>query len=288
MRSVRPVSSRRGRVALLRSGLGSAWLGSAWLGSVRLGSGLGSAFVGSIWLGSAWLGSVGCVLASPADSQTLLERVRPCAAEQDAASRLACYDREVKSFLAPATESATAATSATAASGTTSTPAATAAPGATSTAAVTTGPGATSTPAGTSAPGATTTPAATATPSATATSSAVSPSPTPGTVPPVTSPSASAPDSPEDRFGANAKTKRNQGPQPVELDKLDGRIVAVSYRPRGESVVTLENGQIWEEAEVESHLPLRPGESITIRRGVLGAFYLSSDKVLGLRVRRLH
>jgi hypothetical protein len=264
MRSVSPASSRRGRAALL-------------------GSGLRSAFVGSVWLGSAWLGPVGCVLASPADSQTLLERVRPCAAEQDAASRLACYDREVKPFLAPAAESATAATAATAASGATPTPAATAAPGATSTPAVTTGPGGTSRPAGTSAPGATSTPAATAT------SSAVSPSPTPAAAPPGASPSASPSlsDSPQDRFGSNAKTKRYQGPQPVELDNLNGRIVAVSYKPRGESIVTLENGQIWEEAEAESHLPLRPGEAITIHRGMLGAFYLSSDKVYGLRVRRL-
>jgi hypothetical protein len=81
--------------------------------------------------------------------------------------------------------------------------------------------------------------------------------------------------------------KRKQAGQPEELDKLSGRIATVSYKPRGEAVVSLVNGQIWEEAEAESHLPLRPGDTITIRRGVLGAFYLSSNSVLGLRVKRV-
>jgi hypothetical protein len=51
--------------------------------------------------------------------------------------------------------------------------------------------------------------------------------------------------------------------------------------------VTLDNGQVWEESEVTSHLPLRVGDDIVIKRGMLGAFYLSSKQALGLRVKRV-
>jgi hypothetical protein len=57
-------------------------------------------------------------------------------------------------------------------------------------------------------------------------------------------------------------------------------LVSAQYAPK-----TL-NGQVWEEAELNSHL-LRAGDAITIKRGVLGAFYMSSDQVFGLRVTRL-
>lgn len=74
---------------------------------------------------------------------------------------------------------------------------------------------------------------------------------------------------------------------PPRLDKLAARITALSRKPGGEFVVTLDNGQVWEEAETTSHLPLRSGDDITIKRGMLGAFYMSSQRVLGLRVKRV-
>ena len=94
-------------------------------------------------------------------------------------------------------------------------------------------------------------------------------------------------DSPEHQFGMTGQLQRKEGTQPPQVDKLSVRIAALSYKPRGEAIVTLENSQVWEEADAESHLPLHVGDTVTIRRGVLGAFYMSSDKVLGLRVKRV-
>ena len=92
-----------------------------------------------------------------------------------------------------------------------------------------------------------------------------------------------------DAFGMTTQIQRQQtgASAPPRLDKLTARITAVSLKPRGEFIVTLDNGQVWEEAETTSHLPLRAGDDITIKRGMLGAFYMSSQQVLGLRVKRV-
>jgi hypothetical protein len=121
---------------------------------------------------------------------------------------------------------------------------------------------------------------------------AVSPASSPPSASAAASPrpsaSSSASQSEADSFGMTAELQRKQGAQPPHrLDKLIGRIATVSYKPRGEAIVSLEDGQVWEEAEAEPHLPLRPGDKVTIKRGMLGAFYMSSDQVLGLRVRRV-
>jgi hypothetical protein len=81
--------------------------------------------------------------------------------------------------------------------------------------------------------------------------------------------------------------QRNTGTQPPELKNLTGRIAGVTLKGREEMRLTLENGQVWDQAEPEAHLLLARGDTVTIRRGLLGAFYLSSDKVRGLRVKRL-
>jgi hypothetical protein len=92
-----------------------------------------------------------------------------------------------------------------------------------------------------------------------------------------------------DAFGMTPQIQHNEnhGPPPPRLDKLAAHITAVSQKSHGEFVVTLDNGQVWQEAEATSHLPLRAGDNITIKRGMLGAFYMSTRQVLGLRVTRV-
>jgi hypothetical protein len=97
----------------------------------------------------------------------------------------------------------------------------------------------------------------------------------------------STPSSPEASFGMTEALERNSGTQPKQLDELTGRITALSYKTSDKVIVTLENGQTWEQAEPEAHLALRSGDTVTIRRGMLGAFYMSSDRIHGLRVKRV-
>ena len=101
---------------------------------------------------------------------------------------------------------------------------------------------------------------------------------------------ASASESAAADFGMNGELKRKESggaSEPPKLDKLTARLTAVSSIPTGAAIYSLEGGQVWVEAETESHLPLHVGEEVTIKRGVLGAFYLSSAEVRGLRVKRV-
>jgi hypothetical protein len=115
--------------------------------------------------------------------------------------------------------------------------------------------------------------------------------PTPGAAAPAAPlaapPVDSTPSSPEERFGMTEALQHKSGTQPKQLDNLKGRIAAVAYKGPEQVRLTLENGQVWEQTEPEAHLGLAPGDTVTIHRGLLGAFYLSSDKVHGLRVKRL-
>jgi hypothetical protein len=93
----------------------------------------------------------------------------------------------------------------------------------------------------------------------------------------------------EERFGLNAEVERREGgaaAQPPQLDKLSNRITAVTYKLRGEAVITLDNGQVWEQAEAQTHVLLKPGDQVSIRRGALGSFWLSASAG-GFRARRV-
>ena len=109
------------------------------------------------------------------------------------------------------------------------------------------------------------------------------------TVPPSPAPAAAPILTPEQRFGLNAQLERQEhgtATQPSQLDKLTNRIAAVSYKLRGEAVVTLENGQVWEQAEMDSRVQLKAGDPVSIRRGSLGSFRLSTPTA-GFRVKRV-
>jgi hypothetical protein len=79
----------------------------------------------------------------------------------------------------------------------------------------------------------------------------------------------------EQRFGMNGQVARNNpAGQPPNLEKLTGRVAAIWYRPRGEAVFKLENGQMWEEAEGETPMRLKVGDTVTINTGAMGAYWV--------------
>jgi hypothetical protein len=59
-------------------------------------------------------------------------------------------------------------------------------------------------------------------------------------------------------------------------------------KPRGEYRITLEGGQVWEETQHSSSIyPPEVGETVTIKRGLLGSYFLSYSAGLALRVKRI-
>jgi len=219
-------------------------------------------------------------------AQTLPPSVIACADETDVLKRLSCYDREVARYRAPSAAAPSGATPGGSA------PAAGAAPAPTAGASAL-APGTSVHGAAAAVPGGTTpgSLAPASQPAPAAASSASRPAPTSG----AQAASAVTPSPADQRadFGMTGELKRKeQGPkappEPAKLEQLTARITALGYKPKGESILTLDDGQTWEEAENTTHVPYHVGDEVTIKRGVLGAFYLSSSGVRGMRVKRVH
>jgi hypothetical protein len=73
------------------------------------------------------------------------------------------------------------------------------------------------------------------------------------------------------------------------LKRVTAHIVTLSQRSGGKLVLHLDNNQVWEQSEEGPDLRMRTGDSITIDRGMLGAYWLSvpSGPHGAIKVRRL-
>ena len=72
--------------------------------------------------------------------------------------------------------------------------------------------------------------------------------------------------------------------QPVELQSIEGQVVKVTKLARGNHSITLEDGQVWRENEVEPRARYRVGDTVVIARGVFGSYNLSNERT-GHRVK---
>lgn len=75
------------------------------------------------------------------------------------------------------------------------------------------------------------------------------------------------------RFGMEHLEDNN-----TEADTMTAVISSVSTTLRDQYVVTLENGTVWQQTD-NQRLTLKPGQKVTIDRGVFSAFYLSHPDV---------
>ena len=62
-----------------------------------------------------------------------------------------------------------------------------------------------------------------------------------------------------------------QGPAPK---RMSATVTAIDKRPRGELVVTLDNGQVWAQKSADRYFPLKVGDPVAILSGALGSFRL--------------
>jgi hypothetical protein len=68
---------------------------------------------------------------------------------------------------------------------------------------------------------------------------------------------------------------------------LVARVDSVSEKLTGELLLKLDNGQSWIQAQRKAGVHIKAGERVTISRGALGGYLLSSDSGATMRVRRL-
>ena len=68
----------------------------------------------------------------------------------------------------------------------------------------------------------------------------------------------------------NLPAKRTLRP----LEEIQARIAKLETQPRGEAVLTLDNGQVWQQQEYDWHLAFKVGDEVIIKRGALRSYRL--------------
>ena len=90
-------------------------------------------------------------------------------------------------------------------------------------------------------------------------------------------------------FGAESIQKPAQGSHAGGAEQISVRVSSVATMVRGYYRVTLEDGQVWEETQHTGGAPPEAGETVTIKRGALGSYFLARNAGgLALRVKRVH
>ena len=96
---------------------------------------------------------------------------------------------------------------------------------------------------------------------------------------------------PDDTIGLDGRQlriKRNEeGIQPPTLKPIVAALTQLKSRPGHQYFFELDNGQVWESTDAEPDLFPGPHETVTIRPGVFGAFFLKTQAGRSIRVHRL-
>jgi len=71
-----------------------------------------------------------------------------------------------------------------------------------------------------------------------------------------------------------------------QLESLTATVVKIRKHPYGELIVSLDNGQIWEQEHVDRRFKLRVGDTVTIRRGKVSGYRLSGKANKTIQVTR--
>lgn len=80
----------------------------------------------------------------------------------------------------------------------------------------------------------------------------------------------------QENFGVQgselARKQQEDDKEAARLKSLTATVTAVSRRPRGELMVTLDNGQVWAEKTPQAYFPVKIGDSVAINAGALGSY----------------
>jgi hypothetical protein len=101
---------------------------------------------------------------------------------------------------------------------------------------------------------------------------------------------AAAPSNPAADFGLSEAAKRAREPEQSREqfpDSVTGTIAKIGRKPAGEFVVTLENGQVWTQLQVDVRARVAVGDTVTIKKAALGSYMLVTASRYATRVRRV-
>lgn len=76
--------------------------------------------------------------------------------------------------------------------------------------------------------------------------------------------------------GSELARSRDDGDERADSEpkRITATVAAIDKRPRGELVLTLDNGQVWAQKDAGAHFPVKVGDPVAILSGTLGSFRL--------------
>ena len=84
----------------------------------------------------------------------------------------------------------------------------------------------------------------------------------------------------EDKFGYRGNIARAEHDKKEaaerEFEQLTAKVAELSTLPHGELQLTLDNGQVWQQKPGDRSMRVKVGDEVTIKRGSLGSFLLTS------------
>jgi len=95
---------------------------------------------------------------------------------------------------------------------------------------------------------------------------------------------------PEADFGLTEAAKRALEPEESRQrlpESISGTVAKVARQPAGELVLTLENGQVWTQLQVDARARVAVGDTVTIKKAALGSHLLVTEDRYATRVRRV-
>jgi hypothetical protein len=93
-----------------------------------------------------------------------------------------------------------------------------------------------------------------------------------------------------DRFGMTADIERRRDPVALQHAKdevLSGKISGVRQASEGQLIFTLDNRQVWVQAEAAPNVQFAVGEDVHIEHGAMSSLWLVADKHRKVKVKRL-
>ena len=99
-----------------------------------------------------------------------------------------------------------------------------------------------------------------------------------------------------DQFGLTAEIAHKREPPPTPAEKaapkpteptLSGVITAIRESGNGELVFTLDNRQVWAQAQIDTRFRFAVGDAVHIEHGSMSSLWLAADKGRKTKVKRI-
>jgi len=87
-------------------------------------------------------------------------------------------------------------------------------------------------------------------------------------------------------FGLTQQAQRDRAGV-LTVESISATVTSVDRNTADRLVVSLDNGQVWQQSESSSQIRIKPGDTVTIKRAALGSFMLVTVRNGSTRAKRI-